>query len=117
MIIKEAELRKAIQDQLSDLVEKARLVSEKKKMDVDVDPGDIKGLSKPIAKLLQPGLSPQKFAALDQAVDERGKPRQQAQALLGFALSYVENNTEEAEKLLKLAIRQLGQVESPGEKK
>ena len=118
MIIKEAELRKAIQEQLSDLVKKAKLVTEKtKEMDVDVDPADIKGLSAPIKKLLNPDISPQKFAALDQAVDQKGKPIHQAQALVGFALTYVENNVDEAEKLLRKAIQQLAKVEAPGEKK
>ena len=118
MIIKEAELRKAIQEQLSDLIKKANLVLEKtKEMDVDFDPSDTKGLSAPIKKLLNPDLSPAKFAALDQALDQKGKPIQQAQALVGFALSYVENNVTEAEKLLRLAIQQLAKVEKPGDEK
>ena len=106
MIIKELALRKAIRSELSKLVLEARKnrLMEKQKEDVDFDPeAEGLGLPKKLVKLLDPDLSPQKFAALDSALDDSGSPQHQAIATAVFALNYADNDEGAATAILSKA--------------
>ena len=73
--------------------------------DIDYDPaGSEKALKPAIKKLLDPNMSPQKFAAFDAEMDEKGSIQDQAAAEAGFALTYADGDEKEAQDILKKAI-------------
>ena len=65
---------------------------------------------KKLVKLLDPDITPQKFAQRDAELDESGTPVQHAFACAAFALTYADNKEEAAMKILKLAIGQLPKI-------
>jgi len=103
-ITREKDLRESIRNQLSELKEKADKLEEKQEIDLDFDPTQLQGIPKNLVKLLDPDVSPQKFAALDAQLDEKGSPQHQAFALLAYALTYADNDVKSAIGLLKKAI-------------
>lgn len=63
-----------------------------------------------LLKLLDPKISPRKFAELDAKLDMEGKPEHQAFALAAFAMTYANNNAEEAAKLIKRTVPLLKKI-------
>jgi len=87
---------------------KGVLTEDEEEVDVDYSAADSKTkLSSPMKKLLNPDITPQKFAKFDADLDENGSTTQQGQALAGFALTYVENNPKAAIKILQIAMQQV----------
>ena len=103
----EKQIRRAIREELRRaLVQyKVRRLDESGKEDVDFNPEESGlGLPKGLQKLLDPDLPPNKFAQLDQQLDDQGKPQQQAIATAVYALNYADNNEGDAKILLTKAI-------------
>tara|TARA_B100000700_G_C14775705_1_gene728881 strand:- start:223 stop:594 length:372 start_codon:yes stop_codon:yes gene_type:complete len=74
---------------------------DKSKVDKDLDIDAI-GLSVPanLKKLLDPDISPAKYADLDQVIDQADNVNHQALAIAGFALSYADMDESSANKIL-----------------
>tara|TARA_R110002060_G_scaffold6604_3_gene10034 strand:- start:1824 stop:2171 length:348 start_codon:yes stop_codon:yes gene_type:complete len=90
------------------------IITEEEEVDVDYDPANAKTkLSAPMKKLLDPDITPQKFAKFDAELDKRGTSTQKAQALAGFALTYVGNESKEAIQILQKAIQQVPKMAPP----
>jgi len=100
----EKELRESIRKEIKGIAESAIKINEEKEIDLDFDPTQLQGIPKKLVKLLDPNISPQRFASLDAEMDETGTPQHQAFALLAFALTYADRDVDEARKLLKRAI-------------
>jgi len=98
---------KITQEALRQII-KEELLREEKAPDQDFDPenADIP-IPKNLQKLLDPDLSPQKFAVLDAELDDSGSPAHQAFAIAAFALTYADNDEATAKKLLSKAIQQI----------
>ncbi len=103
--MKEEVVREEIRNQLKRLVKETKALDEAPEIDLDFDPSGISGIPAPLKKLLDPKISPQKFAALDQKLDTTGSDVHKAFAILAFALSYSENDSIAATKLLRRAIQ------------
>ena len=65
---------------------------------------------KKLVKLLDPDITPQKFAQRDAELDDSGKPQEHAFACAAFALTYADNDPDQAMKILKMAIQQLPKI-------
>tara|TARA_R110001592_G_scaffold145733_1_gene369358 strand:- start:2636 stop:2971 length:336 start_codon:yes stop_codon:yes gene_type:complete len=65
---------------------------------------------KKLVKLLDPDITPQKFAQRDAELDDSGKPQEHAFACAAFALTYADNDADQAMKILKMAIQQLPKI-------
>lgn len=65
---------------------------------------------KKLVKLLDPDITPQKFAQRDAELDDSGKPQEHAFACAAFALTYADNKPNQAMKILKMAIQQLPKI-------
>ena len=109
LMFTEKEIRRAIREELRTLVTRYKLkkLNEQKadeKEDQNFDPEGTQ-LPKGLQKLLDPDISPQKFAQLDQMLDATGKPAQQALAVAVYALNYADNNEADAKKLLQKAVQ------------
>jgi len=89
-----------------------KLLFEEKE-DIDFDPADFEGLSlTPILKkMLDPNISPAKYADLDAQLDDSGNPNQQGFALAAFALSYSDGSADSAIQLLKKALTFVPKIE------
>ena len=72
---------------------------------------------KHLLKLLDPDISPRRFADLDAELDNKGKPEHQAFALAAFAMTYADNNAEEATKLIKRTLPLLKKIGTAMDKK
>ena len=95
MKITKDRLRKIIQEEL---------LREAPEPDVDFNIDDLDmQIPTNLKRLLNPDLTPQKFAQLDAELDASGTPQHQAFALTAFALTYAENKEGEALKILNLA--------------
>jgi len=109
----EKEMRRAIREQLRAIVTKHHLkkIHEKKEEDIDFQPEESGfNLPKGLLKLLDPDITPQKFAQLDAMLDDSGKPAQQAVAVAVFALNYADNDLKGAKSLLQKAIQVVPQL-------
>jgi hypothetical protein len=91
-----AEWRKLIKE------EEERVVFDPEEVDLPVP--------KKLVKLLDPDITPQKFAQRDAELDDSGKPQEHAFACAAFALTYADNDAEQAMKILKMAIQQLPKI-------
>ena len=100
----EKELRESIRKEIKGIAESAIKINEEKEIDLDFDPTQLQGVPKNLVKLLDPDVTPQRFAALDAELDEKGSPQHQAFALLAFALTYADKDVKAAQMLLKRAI-------------
>ena len=78
-------------------------------VDFDISKTDIK-IPAFMKKMLDPDVSPAKYATLDQKVDEDDKPEHQAIALVAFALSYADEDEAAAKKILTKAVAMLPKV-------
>tara|TARA_Y100000310_G_C20681627_1_gene816309 strand:- start:1330 stop:1623 length:294 start_codon:yes stop_codon:yes gene_type:complete len=77
------------------------LIREEKEERVVFDPENVDlPIPKKLQKLLDPDLSPQKFAAFDAELDASGSPQHQAFALAAFAMTYADNDEAAAKKCL-----------------
>ena len=95
MKIKLSELRKLIRE---------TILSEEEKEDVNFDPDNAKlNMPASLKKLLDPDISPVKFAQLDKEMDASDDPKKQAAALAVFALNYADMDENEAVQLLQRA--------------
>jgi len=102
-ITTEKTLRKIIKEQLTNLAKEAKKLNEQGEIDLNLDVTKLQGVPKNLQKLLDPDASPQKFAALDAELDEKGSPQHQAFALLAFAMNYADKDVKGAVSLLKKA--------------
>ena len=100
----ERELRESIQKEIKGLAKKAGVIKEEGEIDLNVDLSQVPGVPKALQKLSDKDISPQRFAALDQELDQSENVTQQAIALLVFALNYSDRDTKRAITLLKKAI-------------
>ena len=82
--------------------EEERVVFDPEKVDLPVP--------KKLVKLLDPDITPQKFSQSDAELDDSGKPQEHAFACAAFALTYADNDTDQAMKILKMAIQQLPKI-------
>ena len=109
MKISETKLRGIVRKQLQikklEELSKKALTEEEKKPDVDFDPKSLKGITIPavLKRVLDPNISPMRFAKLDAELDEKGSDKEQAFALLAFALTYSDNDIKKAVQLLQQA--------------
>ena len=71
------------------------MLKENKK-DADLDISELEGLNLPpiLKKLLDPEVSPQEYAKIDDKVDNAGNPSHQGFAIAAFAISYADKNGE-----------------------
>ena len=99
-IITEKKLRRIVRDYIVD----KKLLREAEE-DQDLDIGELEGMQLPpmLKKLLDPDISPQKYAAIDQMVDEGGNVKHQAFAIAAFVLSYAEMEEGAAMSMLNKA--------------
>ena len=99
-IITEKKLRSIVKNYLIE----QRLVSEAEE-DKDLDIGELEGMNLPpvLKKLLDPDISPQKYASIDQMVDAGGNVKHQAFAIAAFVLSYADMDEGTSIKMLNLA--------------
>ena len=93
--MKVSELRRAIREEL---VRDYLVEQEEDKEDANFTPEDVPGLPKKLGKLLDPDLSPAKFAKLDQNMDDSGTPAQQGGALAAYAISYADLDLADPDK-------------------
>ena len=95
MKIKLLKLRKLIRE---------TILNEEEKEDVNFDPDSAKlNMPASLKKLLDPNISPMKFAQLDKERDASDDPKKQAIALAVFALNYADMDENEAVQLLQRA--------------
>jgi hypothetical protein len=86
-----------------------RIINEEllreKEEDKDLDIDELEGMKLPpmLKKLLDPDVSPQKYAAIDQMVDEGGNINHQAFAIAAFVLSYADMEEAAALSMLNKA--------------
>lgn len=101
--IKEAKFRELVKRYLVEkkLVEQ----SDTENADQDLDIGELEGLNLPpvLKKLLDPDISPQQYAKIDQMVDAGGNQKHQAFAIAAFVLSYADMDENTSTKILNLA--------------
>ena len=111
MKITKRQLRKLIRESHIQILaeEEERIMFDTEKLSFSVP--------KKLQKLLDPDITPQKFAALDADLDATGKPKQQGFAIAAYALTYADNDYEKAKKLLKLAIMAVDQIKKDQNKK
>ena len=115
----EKEIRRAIREELRVIVTRHNLQKlneqeEKEKEDVNFDPEGT-GIPKALQKMLDPDITPQKFAQLDAQLDDAGNPKQQALAVAVYALNYADNDLQKAKKLLSLATAAVPNLLKQGE--
>jgi hypothetical protein len=92
------------------LTEWRKLIKEEEER-VVFDPEEVDlPVPKKLVKLLDPDITPQKFAQRDAELDDSGKPQEHAFACAAFALTYADNDAEQAMKILKMAIQQLPKI-------
>ena len=90
--------------------ERSKLLSEQEER-VVFDPESVDfTVPKKLIKLLDPDITPQKFAQRDAELDDTGKPNEHAFALVAYALTYADNDPDQALKILKLAITQVPKI-------
>lgn len=71
-------------------------ILKENKSDADLDISELEGLNLPpiLKKLLDPGVSPQEYAKIDDKVDNAGNANHQGFAIAAFAISYADKNGE-----------------------
>ena len=84
--------------------EEERVVFKPKAVDLPIP--------KKLVKLLDPDITPQKFAALDAELDAGDNKKHQAFAIAGFAMTYANNDASVAEEIIKLSILSLKQIKA-----
>ena len=96
--------------------EYSRILSEEEERAVfDPEAVDLP-IPKALVKLLDPDITPQKFAQLDGQLDAKGSPQQQAFACAAYAMTYADNDIDGATKILKLAIGLMPKIKKGIEK-
>jgi len=110
----EAELVERI---IQRLRSKKKIIEEKEPR-VIFDPESVDlPIPKPLQRLLNPDVSPQKFAAFDAEMDASGTPQHQAFALAAFAMTYADEDGSDpkasgAQDILKKALQMLPKIMS-----
>ena len=111
MKITKSQIRRIIREEKEKLLSNKRIISEEPKVDLspdkkkeedkDLDISDL-GMSIPptLKRLLDPDVSPAKYADLDQAVDEADNINHQGLAIAAFALSYSDMDESSATRIL-----------------
>ena len=116
---------KITENQIRQYVRKILLEQDKKEEEeaaddeerVVFDPEEVDlPIPKKLMRVLDPDITPQKFAQFDAELDASGKPKEQAFASAAFALTYADNDFKQAKDILKLAIRMLPKLEKGMEK-
>ena len=74
-------------------------------------------IPKNLLKLLDPDITPQKFAKLDAELDTKGDTKHQAFACAAFAMTYADNDAAAAQEILKMAIPLLKKIGNKMESK
>tara|TARA_Y100000310_G_scaffold138828_1_gene137965 strand:+ start:4293 stop:5093 length:801 start_codon:yes stop_codon:yes gene_type:complete len=81
------------------------------------DPSDVDlPIPKPLQRLLDPNITPQKFATFDAELDASGKPLHQAFALAAFAMTYADMDGKAGADLMRKAIAMIPKIEKGMEK-
>jgi hypothetical protein len=81
------------------------------------DPSDVDlPIPKPLQRLLDPNITPQKFATFDAELDASGKPLHQAFALAAFAMTYADMDGKTGADLMRKAIAMIPKIEKGMEK-
>jgi len=85
--------------------ERQRLLREAPKEDKDLNTDELGSLKLPpiLTKLLDPKISPAKYASLDQMIDASGNVNHQAFAIAAFTLSYADMDLAKAKAVLSKA--------------
>ena len=103
-VISESQLRRLIQLQLSEsfrsVQEKIRLDEKKEDIDLDLAQLDLPAIPPVLQKLLDPNITPAKYADIDQIVDQSGNKDHQAFAIAAFILSYADMDEGVADAIL-----------------
>ena len=104
-VISELELRRLIQAQLSESfrsIQKKKLNEKKEDVDIDLDLEqlDLPSIPPVLRKLLDPNITPAKYADIDQIVDQSGNKDHQAFAIAAFILSYADMDGAVADAIL-----------------
>tara|TARA_Y100000310_G_C20511366_1_gene729042 strand:+ start:449 stop:814 length:366 start_codon:yes stop_codon:yes gene_type:complete len=94
MRVTSKQLRRIIQEELF-REQDERVVFDPEKVDLPIP--------KTLARLLDPDLTPAKFAQFDAELDASGKPDHQAFALAAFAMTYADNDAKGAGTILMKA--------------
>ncbi len=105
--------------QMKRIIREELLREEEERVVFDPEAVDLP-IPKKLQKLLDPDLTPQKFAAFDAELDASGSPAHQAFALAAFAMTYADNDVAAAKKLLAKAtagVVQIGKATEGGESK
>jgi 5'-deoxynucleotidase YfbR-like HD superfamily hydrolase len=93
--ITKRQLRKIIREQI---------LREEKEERIVFDPDDVDlPIPAKLKKLLNPDLSPQKFAAFDAELDASGTPQHQGFAIAAYTMTYADNDLQTAKKILQTA--------------
>lgn len=101
MLIRERKLRSLIRE----------ILLEKDLKRIVFDPLSINmPLHRRLLKLFEPGQTPVKVAKFDAEVDTQGTPLQKAFALAAKAMTYADNDEDEAAKLLNMARMQYQKI-------
>lgn len=68
-------------------------------------------IPKPLQRLLDPDITPQKFATFDAELDASGQPVHQAFALAAFAMTYADMDSKAGMDLMRKAIAMIPKIE------
>ena len=106
-VVTEKKLREMIKNQLISSLSEAKKVLQlnEQEEDKDLNLDELEGLQLPpvLKKLLDPNISPSKYADIDQTVDASGNINQQGFAIAAFILSYADMDEGTANQILNKA--------------
>ena len=106
-IISESDLRKMIKEQLvsslKTISERRKIRENKEDVDLDLSKLDLPAIPPILQKLLDPNITPAKYADIDQVVDQSGNKDHQAFAIAAFILSYADMDEGASEAILTKA--------------
>ena len=95
--------------QLRRIIKEELLHEEEERVVFDPENVDLP-IPKKLQKLLDPNLTPQKFAAFDAELDASGSPAHQAFALAAFAMTYADNDEQAAVDIAKKAMAAIPKI-------
>ena len=104
-ILDETALREMIREQILSAHKaalKMKTLKEEQAPDQDFNPDELAGLNLPtnLKKLLDPDITPAKYADIDQMIDQSGNVEHQAFAIAAFILSYADMDDAAADAIL-----------------
>ena len=103
-VITEEKIRQMIRNQLvkswKSVKKKQRLQEKKEDIDLDLAELDLPAIPPVLKKLLDPNITPAKYADIDQIVDQSGNKDHQAFAIAAFILSYADMDEGVADAII-----------------